>query len=107
MSLDYKNWSYGDVLISSDTDTVETAIVSGQVKPQAPSATDLRGAAEWLALYASDDNLEMAQSFTNVIAFLELTADAKTKRSILAQAKRKYAEEKGIKVSQVRLIKNN
>jgi hypothetical protein len=32
MSLDYKNWSYGDTSISSDTDTVERALISGEVK---------------------------------------------------------------------------
>ena len=87
MSLDYKNYSYGDVFVSADRDTVETAIISGEVKPQAPSAIDLRGAGEWLALYASEDNSDIAQSFANVIAFLELTAQSKENRSILAQAK--------------------
>jgi len=107
MALDYKNYSYGDVFASADRDTVETAIISGEVKPQAPSATDLRGAAEWLALYASADHLEIAQSFANVIAFLDLTADSKDNRSILAQAKKKFAQENGIPVSRVRLNKNN
>jgi len=107
MSLDYKNWSYGDRFVSADTDTVERALVSGEVKPQAPSASDLRWALEWLAIYASSDHKELAQAFGNVVAFLDLTAQAKEKRSALAKAKRQYAKEKGIKVSQVRLIKNN
>jgi len=100
--MDYKNWNYGTDLASADTDTVETAIVNGLVTPVAPSATDLYGAAEWLALYASDDNMDLAQSFTNVIAFLQLTADTKNKRKAVNTAKRKYAQEKGIKFSQVR-----
>ena len=54
MSLDYKNWSYGNTAISADEDTVEKAIMNGVVKAQAPSASDLRWAAEWLALYASE-----------------------------------------------------
>ena len=107
MSLDYKNWSYGTQTVSADTDTVERALINGQVKAQSPSASDLRGASEWLAIYGCDDNIELAQSFANVIAFLELTAQSKEKRSILAQAKKKYAEEKGIKVSQVRINRNN
>ena len=107
MSLDYKNWSYGDRFVSADTDTVERALVSGEVKPQAPSASDLRWALEWLAIYASADHKELAQAFGNVVAFLDLTAQAKEKRSALAKAKKQYAKEKGIKVSQVRLIKNN
>ena len=107
MSLDYKNWSYGDTSISSDTDTVETALMSGEVKPQAPSASDLRWALEWLATYQSADHTELAQAFGNVIAFLDLTAQAKEKRSALARAKKQYAKEKGIKVSQVRINRNN
>ena len=105
MSLDYKNWSYGETSISSDTDTVERALMSGEVKVEAPSASDLRWALEWLAIYQSSDHKELAQAFGNVIAFLELTAQSKEKRSVLAQAKKQYAKEKGIKVSQVRLIK--
>jgi hypothetical protein len=76
-----------------------------KVKPQAPSAIDLRGAAEWLALYASEDNLDIAQSFANVIAFLELTAQSKENRSILAEAKKQFAKANGIPVSQVRIKK--
>lgn len=105
MSLDYKNWSYGDASISSDTDTVETALKSGEIKVEAPSASDLRWALEWLATYQSAEHKDLAQAFGNVIAFLELTAQSKEKRSVLAQAKKQYAKEKGIKVSQVRLIK--
>ena len=103
MSLDYKNWSYGDTSISSDTDTVERALMSGEVKVEAPSASDLRWALEWLAIYQSSDHKEVAQAFGNVIAFLELTAQSKEKRSNLAQAKKKFAEANGIPVSQVRI----
>ena len=107
MSFDYKNWSYGTRFVSADTDTVERALVSGEVKPQAPSAGDLRWAAEWLAIYASADHKEVAQAFGNVVAFLDLTAESKEKRSNLAQAKKKYAEANGIPVSQVRINRNN
>jgi hypothetical protein len=107
MSLDYKNWSYGETSISSDTDTVERALMSGEVKPQAPSASDLRWALEWLATYQSSDHKELAQAFGNVIAFLDLTAQSKEKRSNLAQAKKKFAEANGIPVSQVRINRNN
>jgi len=107
MSLDYKNWSYGDRFVSADEDTVERALASGEVKAQAPSAGDLRWAAEWLSIYASADHKELAQAFGNVIAFLDLTAQSKEKRSNLAQAKRKFAEANGIPVSQVRINRNN
>ena len=105
MSLDYKNWSYGDTFVSADTDTVERALISGEVKVQAPSASELRWAAEWLAVYCSSDHKELAQAFGNVIAFLDLTAQSKEKRSVLAQAKKKFAEANGIPVSQVRIKK--
>jgi flagellar biosynthesis component FlhA len=107
MSLDYKNWSYGDTSISSDTDTVERALMSGEVKVEAPSASDLKWALEWLAIYQSSDHKELAQAFGNVIAFLDLTAQSKEKRSNLAQAKKKFAEANGIPVSQVRINRNN
>jgi len=105
MSLDYKNWSYGETSISSDTDTVERALMSGEVKVEAPSASDLRWALEWLATYQSADHTELAQAFGNVIAFLDLTAQSKEQRSALAEAKKEYAKAHGIKVSQVRVKK--
>jgi hypothetical protein len=107
MALDYKNWSYGETFVSADEDTVERALVGGEVKVKAPSASDLRWAAEWLSIYASGDHKELAQAFGNVIAFLDLTAESKQKRSAVAQAKREFAKEKGIPVSQVRINKNN
>jgi len=107
MSLDYKKWSYGDTFVSADEDTVERALVSGEVKVKAPSASDLRWAAEWLSIYASGDHKELAQAFGNVIAFLDLTAESKEKRSVLAQAKKKFAEANGIPLSQVRINRNN
>lgn len=107
MGLDYKNWSYGTENISSDIGTVERALISGEVKPQSPSAGDLRWAAEWLATYASEDHTELAQAFGNVIAFLDLTAESKEKRSALAKAKKQYAEANGIPVSRVIINRNN
>ena len=104
MALDYSKYQYGN-RASADTDTVEQAILDGVVIPKAPSAGDLRGAAEWLALYGSDDNIELAQSFANVVAFLDLTAQSKENRTALAKAKREFAKANGIKVSQVRVKK--
>jgi len=103
--MNYKNYNYGTELASADTDTVETAIVNGDVTPEAPSVSDLYRAAEWLALYASADDLEIAQSFANVVAFLQLTGEAKIQRKAINEAKRTYAQEKGIKFSQVRYTK--
>jgi hypothetical protein len=109
MSLDYKNYDYGTTRASADDDTVEYAIIEGIVKPQAPDVNDLLFAAEWLALYASgsteDYEIECAQRLANVVAFLELTAKSRQKKTIIAEAKRKYAKEHGVKVSQVRIKK--
>lgn len=105
--MDYENYKYGSTRISADLDTVETAIIDGLVTPKAPSISDLQGAVEWLALYASgnktEDDLEIAQSFANVVAFLELTIASRKNRKVLAEAKKQYAKQHNIKVSQVRI----
>lgn len=107
MSLDYKNYDYGTQRASADDDTVEYAIVEGLVKPKSPTTSELLFAAEWLALYGSgnreDFEIECAQSVANVVAFLELTAQSKRNKQNLAKAKKQYAKEHGLKVSQVRL----
>jgi hypothetical protein len=105
MSLDYKGFEWGN-RITSDYDSVDRFLHEKVVVPQAPSIGDLHGAAEWLATYASE-TAEDAQGWANVVAFLILTAESKEKRSALAKAKKKFAEEKGIPVSQVRINRNN
>jgi len=102
MALDYKGFEWGE-RISSDYESVDRFLHEGLV-PQAPSVGDLHSAAEWLATYASE-TAEDAQGWANVVAFLILTAESKQKRSITAEAKRKYAKENGLKVSQVRIKK--
>jgi hypothetical protein len=104
MSLNYKGFEWSN-RITSDEDSVDRFLHEGLV-PQAPSIGDLHGAAEWLATYASE-TAEDAQGWANVVAFLILTAESKEKRSALAKAKKKFAEEKGIPVSQVRINRNN
>ena len=104
MSLDYKGFEWGE-RISADEDSVDRFLHEGLV-PQAPSVGDLHTAAEWLATYGAE-TFEDAQGWANVVAFLILTAESKQKRSALAQAKKKFAQEKGIPVSQVRINRNN
>jgi hypothetical protein len=104
MSLDYKGFEWGN-RISSDEDSVDRFLHEGLV-PQSPSVGDLHSAAEWLATYGAE-NSEDAQGWANVVAFLILTAESKQKRSAVAQAKREFAKEKGIPVSQVRINRNN
>jgi hypothetical protein len=104
MSLDYKGFEWGN-RITSDEDSVDKFLHEGLV-PESPSIGDLHGAAEWLATYAAE-TAEDAQGWANVVAFLILTAESKQKRSAIAEAKRKFAKEKGIPVSQVRINRNN
>jgi len=103
MALDYKGFEWGE-RISSDYESVDRFLHEKVVVPQSPSVGDLHSAAEWLATYASE-TAEDAQGWANVVAFLILTAESKQKRSITAEAKRKYAKENGLKVSQVRIKK--
>ena len=104
MSLDYKGFEWGN-RITSDEDSVDRFLHEGLV-PQSPSVGDLHSAAEWLATYGAE-NAEDAQGWANVVAFLILTAESKQKRSAVAKAKREFAKEKGIPVSQVRINRNN
>ena len=104
MSADYKNFEW-KTQISADEGTVDNYLFRGDVKPVAPSVGDLWTALEWVALYDAGDDVELAQSLSNVVAFLSFTADTKEKRDIVAKAKRQYAKQHGIKVSQVRLKK--
>jgi hypothetical protein len=104
VSADYKNFEW-KTQISADEGTVDNYLFRGDVKPVAPDKGDLWRALEWLALYDAGDDLEVAQSLANVVAFLSFTADTKEKREVIAKAKRQYAKAHGIKVSQVRLKK--
>jgi hypothetical protein len=104
VSADYKNFEW-KTQISADEGTVDNYLFRGDVKPVAPSVGDLWTALEWVALYDAGDDVELAQSLSNVVAFLSFTADTKEKRDIVAKAKRQYAKQHGIKVSQVRLKK--
>ena len=104
MSANYKNFEW-KTQISSDEGTVDNYLFRGDIKPVAPSVGDLWTALEWVALYDAGDDVELAQSLANVVAFLSFTADSKEKRQIVAKAKKQYAEQHGLKVSQVRMKK--
>jgi hypothetical protein len=104
VSANYKNFEW-KTQISADEGTVDNYLFRGDVKPVAPDKGDLWRALEWLALYDAGDDVEVAQSLANVVAFLSFTADSKEKREVLAEAKRQYAKANGLKVSQVRIKK--
>lgn len=104
MSQKYKDFEW-KTQISADEGTVDNYLFRGDVKPVAPDKGDLWRALEWLALYDAGDDVEVAQSLANVVAFLSFTADSKEKREVLAEAKRQYAKANGLKVSQVRIKK--
>ena len=104
MSQKYKDFEW-KTQISADKGTVDNYLFRGDVKPVAPSISDLETALEWVALYDAGDDVELAQSLANVVAFLSFAADSKQQRFVLAEAKRRYAKEKGVKVSDVRVKK--
>ncbi len=102
MALDYKNYKSVGNTASADFDAVGVLMDNGTVdKFSAPSNLDLLGAAEILATYQVGSDLEMAQSIANVIALLDLTVRANK----VTAAKKAFAKEHGIKVSQVKVVK--
>lgn len=92
-----------DARISADDDTVDRFLYEGMYV-EAPSISDLNTAIEWLALYGAEDT-HIAEPYANVIAFLAKTIEEKESRRALAEAKRTYARENGIPVSQVRVTR--
>jgi len=104
VSQKYKDFEW-KTQISADEGTVDNYLFRGDVKPVSPSISDLETALEWVALYDAGDDVELAQSLANVVAFLSFAADSKQQRFVLAEAKRRYAKEKGVKVSDVRVKK--
>lgn len=104
--MDYKNYSSQKWAVSADADAVGVLMANGKISNYSkPTNSDLLGAAEWLATYQVMDDMELGQSIANVIAFLEMYVESNQKRQILVQAKRKFAKEHGIKVSQVKVKK--
>ena len=72
------------------------------------NAQDLWAGAQWLE-WALDDYVEdkddegMADSIRRCIEYLRAESDRRENRTALAAAKREYAAEHGIKISQVRV----
>jgi len=68
------------------------------------SVGDLMFAADWLGQYETDDEAT-AQSLANVIAVLTNLAATKQRKTAINDAKRKFAQENGVKFSQVKIAK--
>jgi len=103
--MDYKNWKHNYSEISADVESVDYIMQNNEYEAKAPSVSDLGTAQEWLALYCTGEQDELFQSLVNVIAFLDMTAKAKQHKINLTEAKRAYAKQHGIKVSQVKVKK--
>lgn len=99
--MNFKNWKHNWEPISADSDTVDYIMQNNEYEAKPPTESDLSSAATWLALYAVEYQNEHFQSLLNVIAYLEMSADQKR----LQEAKKQFAKERGIKVSQVRIKK--
>lgn len=89
-------------------DSLGKLMDEGTYQPTTASTGDMQTAIEILCMfnvYEIDGTDETAQSLANVIAMLEKLADAKAHRLAVNAAKRAYAQEHGVKVSQVRYTK--
>ncbi len=93
--------------ITSDDDTIDAYLHSGAIVPGKVQESDLMSAIEWLAIYAAESpEDEIAQGMANVIGMLTAKAQQMESRAYLAAMKRRYAEERGIPVSQVRVVRS-
>ena len=98
-------WTWGE-RITSDDDTVDAYLASGEIVAKEPDEWDFYTALEWLATYGAENAEDQtAQAMANVIKFLSVKADQKIARKAITAAKRAYAAENGIPVSQVRIVK--
>lgn len=101
-------WSW-PVRTCGDDDSVDCLLHEGVVEPGQVSTDDLVFAAEWLAAYVvgtdetGGQDLELAQSIANVVGHLVRKAGELERRQAVAAAKRAFAAEHGVPVSQVRL----
>lgn len=101
-----KTFEWGE-RISSDNDTIDAYLHSGELAPGKVSESDLWSAMEWLAMYqAESPDEEIAQALANVIGMLQGKAEQMAGRKAMAAAKRAYAAEHGIPVSQVRVVRS-
>lgn len=94
-----------DVRVSADDDTIDAYLANGDVTPEKATASDLRNAQEWLALYQSDADDATVQAFANVIAYLDAKAAEMDRRAAVNDAKRAYAAEHGVPFSRVRIAR--
>ena len=93
--------------ISCDDDTIDAYLHEGSVVPGKVQVSDLWTAIEWMAMYQTESpDDEVAQGFANVIGMLQAKIDQMESRAYLAAAKRRYAEEHGIPVSRVRVVRS-
>ena len=103
--MDYKNWKHDYQPICADVESVDYIMQNNEYEAKAPTVADLNTAAEWLAMYCTGEQDEIFQGLVNVIAFLDMTIKAKEQKQALTAAKRAYAKQHGLKISQVRVKK--
>lgn len=82
--------------------TVEGQLSAGELEPAPVTVDDLLLAVDWLGAYDGDDDGQR-QQLANVIGLLERRVAELRRRQLVAEAKRAYAAEHGVPVSQVRL----
>lgn len=95
------------VRISSGSETLDAYMHEGVMKPEKVEVSDLYGVMEWIAMYETEDpSEEVAQGFVNVIGMLQAKIDQMEARAAMTAAKRRYAQEHGIPVSRVRVVRS-
>lgn len=77
-------------------------VESWKLEAQKATISDLLFAADWLGAYETDDQ-ETAQQLTNAINFLVQHIGSKQRRTAINNKKREYAQQNGIKFSQVKV----
>ena len=92
--------------VSGDADSLGKLMDEGVYEAVKPTIDDIETAIEILCMFnvyeVDGEEDETAQSLANVIAMLARQAHSKAHRKAVNKAKRDYAKEHGLKVSQVR-----
>lgn len=90
--------------LTDSVDSVDALLRARTIKPERATVGDVEWVIEWLATYdVADDDVETAQTIANVIGLLDRQSCAMTRRAVVTAAKREYAAEHGVPVSQVRI----
>lgn len=93
--------------MTQDLITAEDIIKAKNVQAKPVTLENLGFAIDWLGAYEpNDDDEAVLQAIANLTTFLANEITRRAKITQIAQAKRKYAKQHNIPISQVRIVKN-